>query len=57
VGQFLEQRGYSVVEFMKMADSVVNAFIEGDVINSVIGNSNKDILNGTSRPGGTKGEK
>jgi hypothetical protein len=57
VGQFLEQRGYSVVEFMKMADSVVNAFIEGDVINSVIGNSNKDILNGTSRPGGAKGEK
>lgn len=58
VGQFLEQRGYSVVEFMKIADSVVNAFVVGDVINSVIGDGNKNVrIDSTGRPGGTQGEK
>lgn len=48
VGQFLEKRGYSVVDFKKMADSVVNNFIEGDVVNSVIGNRNRNVrINGS----------
>lgn len=55
VGQFLEQRGYSVVEFKKMTDSVVNAFIEGDVINSVIGSGNRNIRVNSGRSDKGKG--
>ncbi|MGH3696275.1 MAG: hypothetical protein ACRDRX_20155 [Pseudonocardiaceae bacterium] len=48
VGKFLEERGYSVVEFMKIADSTINNYnIQGDVTNSVIGNKNRDIRMGT----------
>jgi hypothetical protein len=54
VGQFLEQRGYSVVEFMKMADTVVNNFM-GNVNNSVIGSGNRNVRINAARPDGTKG--
>lgn len=57
VGKFLEKRGYSVVEFKKMADSVVNNFIEGDVINTVIGNRNRNVRVNTGRSDQSKGTK
>lgn len=59
VGQFLEQQGYSVVEFARIAESVVNNFIQGDVINSAIGKGNVVTGNSarvnTGSPDATKG--
>jgi len=59
VGQFLEQRGYSVVEFTKMTESVVNNFIHGDVIGSAFGKgstvSGSSVNVSTSRASRTKG--
>ncbi len=61
VGRFLEEQGYSVVEFTQMADPVVNNYnVQGDVINSAMGSNNK--VRNTRRPntapsGGPKGAK
>lgn len=61
IGNYLEQHGYSVVEFMKIADSVTNFNIQGDVIGSALGRGN--IVSGntvgagarrSSTPAGTK---
>ncbi|MGH3886170.1 MAG: hypothetical protein ACRDSZ_06290 [Pseudonocardiaceae bacterium] len=61
VGQFLEQRGYSVVEFTKMTESVVNNFIQGDVIGSALGKgstvSGSSVRVNAGRAGRTKGAK
>lgn len=48
VGQFLQQRGYSVVEFMKATESVSNNFIYAPVTNSAIGRGNTVVGNSTS---------
>lgn len=58
VGQYLEKRGYSVVEFMRMADPVTNNFnIQGDVIGSAFGRNSKvgDVRVNAARAGGAKG--
>jgi len=60
VGQYLEERGYSVVEFMRMADPVTNNFnIQGDAIGSAFGRNSKvgDVRVNAARAGGTKGAK
>lgn len=57
VGQFLEEQGYSVVEFMQMADPVVNNYnVQGDVINSAMGSNNKvrNTREKAARPGRPK---
>lgn len=53
VGKFLEERGYSVVEFTRMADPVINNYnVQGNVTNSILGNKNRN----TRIPaGGAKG--
>ncbi|MGH3867602.1 MAG: hypothetical protein ACRDQ4_15985 [Pseudonocardiaceae bacterium] len=44
VGKFLDERGYSVVEFTRMADPVINNYnVQGNVINSVLGNGNRTL--------------
>lgn len=44
VGKFLEKRGYSVVEFTKMADPVINNYnVQGNVTNSLIGSGNRNV--------------
>ncbi len=55
VGKFLEERGYSVVEFTQMADPVINNYnVRGNVTNSTLGNNNRN----TRMPaGGAKGAK
>ena len=58
VGQFLEERGYSVVEFMQMADPVVNNYnVQGNVTNSTLGNNNRNTRMPTAPAGRTKGAK
>lgn len=55
VGQFLEERGYSVVEFTQMADPVVNNFnVQGSVTNSVLGSGNRNVRTNMAPAGGTK---
>ena len=56
VGQFLDERGYSVVEFTQMADPVINNYnTQGNVTNSVLGNNNRNTR--AAPVGGTKGAK
>lgn len=56
VGKFLEERGYSVVEFTRMADPVINNYnVQGNVINSILGNNNRNTRMPTAPTGGTKG--
>lgn len=58
VGQFLEERGYSVVEFTRMTDPVVNNYnVQGNVTNSVLGNNNRNTRMPAGSAGGTKGAK
>jgi hypothetical protein len=58
VGQFLEERGYSVVDFTRMADPVINNYnVQGSVINSVLGNNNRNMRMSTAPAGGTRGAK
>lgn len=56
VGKFLEERGYSVVEFTKMAEQVINNNynIQGNVNNSLIGSGNRNVRVNATRSGGTK---
>jgi hypothetical protein len=58
VGKFLEEHGYSVVEFTKMADSTINNYsIQGNVTNSIIGDKNRNVRAGVNIPSasGNKG--
>ncbi|MBV9141266.1 MAG: hypothetical protein JO115_10165 [Pseudonocardiales bacterium] len=58
VGQFLEERGYSVVEFTRMADPVINNFnVQGNVTNSMLGGGNRNVRMNMASVGGTRGAK
>jgi hypothetical protein len=58
VGQFLEDRGYSVVEFTRMADPVINNYnVQGNVTNSMLGGGNRNVRMNMAAAGGTKGAK
>ena len=58
VGQFLEERGYSVVEFTRMADPVINNYnVQGNVTNSMLGSGNRNTRMNTAPAGGTEGAK
>jgi hypothetical protein len=58
VGKFLEERGYSVVEFTQMANPVINNYnAYGNVTNSVLGSGNRNVQINPALTGGTKGEK
>jgi hypothetical protein len=58
VGQFLEERGYSVVEFTRMADPVINNYnVQGNVTNSMLGSGNRNTRMNTAPTGGTEGAK
>jgi len=53
VGQYLEERGYSVVEFMKLADPVVNSYdMHGSTfVDSAVGTNSKVTNNSGSAKG------
>ena len=58
VGKFLEERGYSVVEFTQMADPVINNYnVQGNVTNSFLGGGNRNVRMNMAPAGGTKGTK
>ncbi|MGH3770530.1 MAG: hypothetical protein ACRDRW_03890, partial [Pseudonocardiaceae bacterium] len=58
VGKFLEERGYSVVEFTRMADPVINNYnVQGNVTNSTLGNNNRNTRMPTAPAGRAKGVK
>ncbi len=58
VGQFLEERGYSVVEFTQMANPVINNYnVQGNVTNSTLGNNNRNTPTNPAPAGGAKGAK
>jgi hypothetical protein len=58
VGKFLEERGYSVVEFAQMANPVINNYnVQGNVTNSFLGGGNRNVRMNTAPAGGSKGAK
>ncbi|MGW4523688.1 hypothetical protein [Amycolatopsis sp. NPDC004378] len=57
VGQYLQDRGYSVVEFMKLADPVVNSYdMRGSTfVDSAVGTNSKVTNSGTAKGKQTHG--